>query len=136
MLFALAKELKSIYSLLGNQKTGVMPLLESLASFEETVVREEAVRSISSLAGLMTDKEVADIIYPLVSRLTFLPFVIGHVETDNENGRRRNVHSSGFFSVPDLLCLLQSPSIQRQAESQVRGAVRGRNAIDPQGHLV
>lgn len=66
MLFALAKELKNIYSLMGNQKMAVMPLLESLASYEETVVRDEAVKSISALASQMSDKEVSDTIYPLV----------------------------------------------------------------------
>ncbi len=66
VLFALAHELRNLYSLMGNQKMAVMALLESLASYEETVVREEAVRSISSLAKIMNDKEVADTIYPLV----------------------------------------------------------------------
>lgn len=67
VLFALAKELRNLFPIMGGGKTTLFPLLETLASYEETIVREEAVRTISSIASSFSDKEVSDIIYPMVS---------------------------------------------------------------------
>lgn len=73
VLFALANELRNLFPIFSGNKTTLFPLLESLASYEETVVREEAVRTISGIALALSDKEVADIIYPLVPLLRLLP---------------------------------------------------------------
>jgi len=46
-----------------------VPILENLASFEETVVREEAVKSMINIANKLTPEQNASCIIPCVLRL-------------------------------------------------------------------
>ena len=46
VLFAIAEEIGKIYTMIGD-KTIFLPLLEHLAETDETVVREEAVKSLT-----------------------------------------------------------------------------------------
>ena len=49
MLFAIAEEIGKVFHLIGD-KTIFLPLLEQLAESDETVVREEAVKSLTSIS--------------------------------------------------------------------------------------
>ena len=47
----------------------VIPILETLAAFEETVVRDEAVSSICTISSKLTSEHNAGVIVPCVLRL-------------------------------------------------------------------
>lgn len=47
----------------------LLPLLEQLAGFDETVVREQAIKSITIICSLLTDGQIADTIVPMILRL-------------------------------------------------------------------
>jgi serine/threonine-protein phosphatase 2A regulatory subunit A len=70
VLFALARELIVLQPYLRGNITLLIPPLEALASMDETLVREEAVRSLASLAEAMSDNEVITLFAPLVVRLS------------------------------------------------------------------
>jgi len=70
VLFSLARELTSLQPYLRGNIALLIPPLEALAAMDETLVREEAVRSLVSLAEVMNDNEVVTIFAPLVVRLS------------------------------------------------------------------
>lgn len=51
-------------------KTIFLPILEALAESDETVVREEAVKSLTLIAKELTDAEMQNLFSPLVLRLS------------------------------------------------------------------
>ena len=57
MLFAIAEELGKIFSLLPD-KCAFLPLLETLASSDETVVREQATASMTTICKSLNDDEI------------------------------------------------------------------------------
>lgn len=69
VLFSIASELgqKSIAEAGGIDV--IAPLLEKLAKSDETVVREEAAKSMSKLCEGMSDSDIQGIIIPLILRL-------------------------------------------------------------------
>mmetsp|Transcript_15601 Transcript_15601/g.13329 ORF Transcript_15601/g.13329 Transcript_15601/m.13329 type:complete len:210 (+) Transcript_15601:60-689(+) len=69
VLFAIAEELGSVSSLLSGSCLVLLPALETLASVEETVVRDKAVSSLSSITKLMQDNEILNNYVPLILRL-------------------------------------------------------------------
>lgn len=69
MLFAIAEELGKIFTLLEN-KLALLPLLEALCSTDETVVREQAVKSLSKIADALTAADIQGIFAPMVIRLS------------------------------------------------------------------
>jgi len=69
VLFAIAEELGNVSSMLHGGYTIILPALETLASVEETVVRDAAVKSLQTVSGLMNDSEVQNNFIPLVLRL-------------------------------------------------------------------
>lgn len=68
VLFAIAEELGKIWEL-HTDKTIYLPLLEKLAKSDETVVREQAARSLISISEALTDAEIQNVFTPLVIRL-------------------------------------------------------------------
>jgi serine/threonine-protein phosphatase 2A regulatory subunit A len=75
VLFAIADELGSLQPFLTEAATQLIPPLETLATLEETVVRDQAVKSLIKLAGRLTDSEVTTHFAPMVLRLaTTEPF--------------------------------------------------------------
>lgn len=80
VLFAIAEEIGKVYNMIG-VKTIFLPLLESLAESDETVVREEAVKSLSSIAEQLTDAEMQNVFSPLVIRLAQNDNFIGRVSS-------------------------------------------------------
>ena len=57
VLFAIAEELGMIFSLLPD-KCAFLPLLEILASSDETVVREQATASLTTICETLNDEEI------------------------------------------------------------------------------
>lgn len=78
VLFAIAEELGKVY-LLGTDKTIFLPLLETLAKQDETVVREQATRSLTSICEAISDEEIQNVFCPLVIRLSTCEWFTGRV---------------------------------------------------------
>ena len=67
--FALAAALGDLQRVLGPQAGVVLGTLELLVGVEETVVREQAVRSIIRIASTLSEAEVGSVLAPMVLRL-------------------------------------------------------------------
>ncbi len=70
MLFAIAEVLGNIATMLGNLQFTVLNCLELLAGQEETVVRDQAVKSIINILNNSNDAEVTNHFVPLLNRLS------------------------------------------------------------------
>ena len=57
MLFAIAEELGKCFHLINN-KTVFLPSLEELARKDETVVREQAATSLTTISENLSDAEI------------------------------------------------------------------------------
>lgn len=57
VLFAISEQLGKCWSLI-TDKTTFLPLLESLAKQDETVVREQATRSLTIISEQLSDAEI------------------------------------------------------------------------------
>jgi serine/threonine-protein phosphatase 2A regulatory subunit A len=68
VLFAIAEELGKVFTLLEN-KLVLLPLLEALCCTDETVVREQAVKSLSKIAETLANPDIQNIVVPTVIRL-------------------------------------------------------------------
>lgn len=68
VLFAIAEELGKVFTLL-EDKLRLLPLLEALCSTEETVVREQAVKSLSKIAEVLCNPDIQNSFVPMVTRL-------------------------------------------------------------------
>ena len=82
VLFAIAEELGQCFDLM-TDKTVFLPLLEQLAREDETVVREQAVRSLTSISDALGDAEITNSFCPLVSRLAQSEWFTGRVSSVN-----------------------------------------------------
>ncbi|CAD8185440.1 unnamed protein product [Paramecium octaurelia] len=69
VLFAMAEELGNIAEIIPNYSSCLLNLLEKLATFDETVVREQAVKSISVVCQFLSDLEIVNVIVPMWLRL-------------------------------------------------------------------
>ncbi|EGR34046.1 protein phosphatase 2 regulatory subunit A, alpha isoform, putative [Ichthyophthirius multifiliis] len=69
VLFAIAQQFENLSQLLQGNQTILLPNLEMLASSEETVVREQAVKSMINIANSFNDNEVQNLYIPLIIRL-------------------------------------------------------------------
>ena len=55
--FSIAEELGKVFDLLPDA-TAFLPLLETLARSDETVVREQATKSLTAISKVLTDSEI------------------------------------------------------------------------------
>jgi len=78
VLFAIAEELGKCF-MLGQDKTIFLPLLEILARQDETVVRDEATRSLTIICEALDDEEIQNVFCPLVIRLAGSEWFTGRV---------------------------------------------------------
>ncbi|KAM3135001.1 hypothetical protein pb186bvf_012825 [Paramecium bursaria] len=69
VLFAMAEELGHVATMIQAQSVILLPVLEQLAGFDETVVREQAIRSIIIVVAQLSDADVGSIIIPMITRL-------------------------------------------------------------------
>jgi serine/threonine-protein phosphatase 2A regulatory subunit A len=70
VLFALAEELGSLSRYITGSSSILITPLEYLAAIEETVVRDQAVKSLASVAELLPDSDIISIFAPMVLRLS------------------------------------------------------------------
>ena len=66
--FLIAEELGKVYDLLPD-RTAFLPLLETLARSDETVVREQATKSLTTISKMLTDAEIQNLFSAMVIRL-------------------------------------------------------------------
>ena len=76
--FAIAEGLGKIFPLVAD-KTVFLPSLETLAKHDETVVREQATKSLVAICDSLSDSEVQNIFAPLVLRLSQGEWFTGRV---------------------------------------------------------
>lgn len=69
VLFALAEELGDLSNYISGSPSVLIAPLENLATMEEAVVREQAVKSLTSIADRLPDSEVINVLTPVVLRL-------------------------------------------------------------------
>lgn len=69
VLFAIAEEMANISTILEN-KLALLPLLETLCTTDETVVRDQAVKSLSKIAEALTNSDIQNIFAPMMIRLS------------------------------------------------------------------
>ena len=78
VLYAIAEELGQVFNLMSD-KTIFFNLLESLCKVDETVVREQAAKSMTEICKHLTDNEVHNVYAPLVIRLANSDWFTGKV---------------------------------------------------------
>ena len=65
----MAEELGQIYKLIEN-KLALLPLLENLCSTDETVVREQAVKSLAKISSVLPNSDIQNFFAPMLIRLS------------------------------------------------------------------
>eukprot|EP01017_Pseudomicrothorax_dubius_P032861 TRINITY_DN4345_c0_g2_i2.p1 TRINITY_DN4345_c0_g2~~TRINITY_DN4345_c0_g2_i2.p1 ORF type:complete len:502 (+),score=145.33 TRINITY_DN4345_c0_g2_i2:123-1628(+) len=116
VLFAIAEELGNIAPLLGNGAAALLPFLENLASVEETVIRNAALRSLETTLPLLSDAEVVNTFAPLILRLASGEWFTSRVSAVNlipsayaRSGNQKPVLKAKFIE----LCGEDTPMIRR-----------------------
>ncbi|OMJ69527.1 hypothetical protein SteCoe_32720 [Stentor coeruleus] len=69
VLFALAEALGSIFPFFQNNPASLLSSLETLAALDETVVREQAVKTLNSISSSLSDADVSNLLIPIVLKL-------------------------------------------------------------------
>lgn len=121
VLFAIAEELGNCWGLLPD-KTSFLPLLESLAKVDETVVREQAVKSLINISGELSDAEMQNVFCALVIRLAQAEWFTGRVSSislfqcafPRSNANRDRLRKK-FME----LCQEDTPMIRRACASKI-----------------
>ena len=68
VLFAIAEELSLVFDQL-TDKTTFLPLLETLCTHDETVVRDQASKSLTIISKHLGDAEMTNVFCPIVIKL-------------------------------------------------------------------
>lgn len=68
-MFALAEALLDIYSFVQNSPASILTLLESLASLDETVIRDQAVKTLIAISNSLSDSDLANLFVPIILKL-------------------------------------------------------------------
>jgi serine/threonine-protein phosphatase 2A regulatory subunit A len=121
VLFAIAEELGKVWEL-AQDKTLYLPLLEKLAKSDETVVREQASRSLVSICEALSDSEIQNIFTPLVIRLAQAEWFTGRVSSCQlfyyaypRSGAQKERLRKKFME----LCQEDTPMIRRACASKL-----------------
>eukprot|EP01016_Furgasonia_blochmanni_P041612 TRINITY_DN542_c0_g1_i13.p1 TRINITY_DN542_c0_g1~~TRINITY_DN542_c0_g1_i13.p1 ORF type:complete len:580 (+),score=152.85 TRINITY_DN542_c0_g1_i13:214-1953(+) len=69
VLFAIAEELLNLAPMLGQNSVILLPMLENLASVEETVVRDQAIKSLLSLTANINEADLHNQYLPMILRM-------------------------------------------------------------------
>lgn len=72
---------KDIFREILPDKTSFLPLLENLAKVDETVVREQATKSLTTISKALSDPEIQNIFAPMVIRLAQGEWFTGRVSS-------------------------------------------------------
>lgn len=79
VLFAIAEELGMCFDIMQDDKTAFLPLLEKLCQKDETVVREQASKSLISICKELDDSVLQNVFCPLIIRLADASWFPGRV---------------------------------------------------------
>lgn len=82
VLFAIAEEIGGVFTLIPD-KTVFLPLLETLGTHSETVVREQAAASLNQIQERLSDHEIQN---------EYVPIVIKLAQKENFTGRITSCH--------------------------------------------
>lgn len=103
-------------------KTTFLPLLESLAKVDETVVREQAVRSLTTICTDLSDAEMQNVFTPLVIRLAQAEWFTGRVSSVSlfyHAFPRANAQRDRLRKKFMELCQEDTPMIRRACASKI-----------------
>jgi serine/threonine-protein phosphatase 2A regulatory subunit A len=70
VLFAIAKALADIYTFFSNNPASYLSSLETLAGLDETVVRDQAVKTLTQVSKELSDTDMANLFIPIVMKLS------------------------------------------------------------------
>jgi serine/threonine-protein phosphatase 2A regulatory subunit A len=103
-------------------KTIFLPLLENLAKVDETVVREQATKSLTNIAVHLSDAEIQNIFAPMVIRLAQGEWFTGRVSSCalfcpaySRSGTNKDKLRKKFIE----LCNEDTPMIRRACASKI-----------------
>jgi serine/threonine-protein phosphatase 2A regulatory subunit A len=121
VLFAIAEELGQVFNLL-QDKSVFLKLLEQLAVKDETVVRDQASKSLSEIAKALTDAEVQNTFAPLVIKLAQSEWFTGRISSTHlftscytHSGPQKEKLRKKFIE----LCNEDTPMIRRACASKL-----------------
>ena len=69
VLFALAESLGDIYSFVQSNPSTLLNLLESLAGLDETVIRDQAVKTLNEISKTLSDADLNNLFIPSILKL-------------------------------------------------------------------
>jgi len=121
VLFAIAEELGKIFFLI-NDKTIFLNLLEQLARQDETVVRDQAAKSLTTISENLSDAEIQNVFAPLVIKLAQGEWFTGRVSSTHlffpcysKSGPQKEKLRKKFIE----LCNEDTPMIRRACASKL-----------------
>ena len=103
-------------------KTIFLPLLEQLAKVDETVVREQAARSLPTISESLSDPEMQNVFTPLVIRLAQSEWFTGRVSSCGlfyHAYARSNAQKERLRKKFMELCQEDTPMIRRACASKL-----------------
>lgn len=121
VLFAIAEELGNVWSL-GSDKTIFLPLLETLAKQDETVVREQATKSLTTISKSLSNDEMQNVFCPLVIRLAQTEWFTGRVSACSlfyHAYSRANAQKERLRKKFMELCQEDTPMIRRVCAAKI-----------------
>ena len=105
-----------------NDKTVFLPTLESLAKQDETVVREQAAKSLTTISENLSDPEIQTVFAPLVIKLAQGEWFTGRVSSCqlffpcySKSGPQKEKLRKKFIE----LCNEDTPMIRRACASRL-----------------
>ena len=107
---------------LNSDKTVFLPLLEKLAKQDETVVREQSIRSLTEISKQLTDAEMQNVFCPLVIRMAQAEFFTGRVSSCGlffHAYPRSNAQKERLRKKFMELCQEDTPMIRRACASRL-----------------
>ena len=121
MLFAIAEEIGKVFGLV-DDKTVFLETLETLARSDETVVREQAANSLTTISECLSDAEIQNVFAPLVIKLAQGEWFTGRVSSCHlftpcyaKAGPQKEKLRKKFIE----LCNEDTPMIRRACASQL-----------------
>lgn len=121
VLFAIAEELGDVFTLI-TDKTVFLNLLENLCRQDETVVREQAAKSLITICHNLTDAEIQNVFSPLVIKLAQGEWFTGRVSSCqlffpcySKSGPQKEKLRKKFIE----LCNEDTPMIRRACASKL-----------------
>ena len=117
----MAEELGNVFHLIPD-KTSFLPSLEALAKHDETVVRDQAAKSLNAICAVLSDAEIQNVFAPLVVKLAQGEWFTGRVSSSSlfyscysKSGPQKEKLRKKFIE----LCNEDTPMIRRACASKL-----------------